>query len=317
MRSVLEQTYTNIQVLVVDDNSKDSSYELVKDIAADDSRVKVIKLQNNSGVSVARNMGIRISEGDYIAFLDSDDYLDENFLEKLEELSKLDNESADIVFCGYKFVSSDRGIIKEAVPDIKEGRVYNAEEIMRKIIYGSVSIWTGSAMYRREMIKKANLWFTPGAINGQDREFIWKSVVNAKSSIGTRAILSNYFQQEHSLVRNPSFTKIHTLGCKLRFEKYLLRMKWNQQLIDSYRRRILYPSYVEFVYFMVSAGFSDRKILEIVRNKRYLEQMGKIKLGDAKIRKLLTAKGLRLCPLLVIQVLKVRHRLGTLKPNHI
>ena len=94
--SVLSQTYKDIEVIIVNDGSKDNSDKICKNYADQDSRIKYYS-QKNSGVSVTRNNGIKYSSGAYIAFLDSDDYIESNFCEIM--LRELEKESSDMCIC--------------------------------------------------------------------------------------------------------------------------------------------------------------------------------------------------------------------------
>lgn len=103
VRSVLAQTYRNLEVIVVDDASTDGTEETVRKIS--DSRVRYVRLPHNSGACAARNEGIRLAEGAYIAFNDSDDqWLPEKLLRQLDFLSE---HQADIVLCKMKCMDTD------------------------------------------------------------------------------------------------------------------------------------------------------------------------------------------------------------------
>lgn len=100
--SVLQQTYPNLELLIVDDGSTDSTQQILQSIQREDSRIRVFS-QRNSGPAAARNRGLGESRGSYIAFLDSDDYWSPFFLEKLEKAlsSKSENKFA-LVYCGWQ-----------------------------------------------------------------------------------------------------------------------------------------------------------------------------------------------------------------------
>lgn len=84
LNSICNQTYNNLEIIVIDDGSTDSSYEICKNIAEQDSRIKLIH-QKNKGVASARNVGLAVAKGDYIAWVDSDDYICETFIQSLLE----------------------------------------------------------------------------------------------------------------------------------------------------------------------------------------------------------------------------------------
>ena len=97
LESVINQTYKNLEVIVVNDGTKDRSAEIAKEYAAKDSRIKVYDFENG-GLSVARNRGLEIATGEYISYLDSDDYLDTKMYETLLEAAM--KNDADMVKCG-------------------------------------------------------------------------------------------------------------------------------------------------------------------------------------------------------------------------
>lgn len=108
--SVLNQTYSNFELLVVDDCSKDDSLQLIQQKAQSDDRIRVIALKHNAGVANARNVGIKEAKGDYIALLDNDDLWTED---KLERQLALAQKGADIVYCSYDFIDEQNNSIKK------------------------------------------------------------------------------------------------------------------------------------------------------------------------------------------------------------
>jgi len=101
LASILGQTYKDFECIVVDDGSPDNSSAIIDKYVKQDQRFKVIH-QKNMGVSAARNAGLAIAQGDYITFVDSDDYISNEYLEKFA--LKIANTDADIVICGLKIL---------------------------------------------------------------------------------------------------------------------------------------------------------------------------------------------------------------------
>ncbi len=97
--SLLVQTYKNIEIIVVDDGSKDSSIDIVRSYIQKDERIRLI-MQENAGVSMARNRGIVEAKGEYIAFCDADDWLESNAYEEM--IALMEKENTDIVFCEFE-----------------------------------------------------------------------------------------------------------------------------------------------------------------------------------------------------------------------
>ncbi|MFG6339750.1 MAG: glycosyltransferase [Lachnospiraceae bacterium] len=105
VRSVCEQTYRNLEIIVVDDGSVDATGRILDELAENDSRIRVIH-EENGGLAHARNTGIAAAQGSYIGFVDGDDWIDPDMYEKL--FSALKDKRADIAVCRYRQVSRTR-----------------------------------------------------------------------------------------------------------------------------------------------------------------------------------------------------------------
>lgn len=127
LNSIVNQTYHNIEIILIDDGSKDNCGEICDEYASKDSRIVVVH-KINEGIASARNMGIEIASGDYITFVDSDDWVDENICELLlESIKKYDVQAA---MCSYVREYPNNSISKVIHPtDI----VLNNRDIQRKL----------------------------------------------------------------------------------------------------------------------------------------------------------------------------------------
>lgn len=134
VKSVLEQTHRNIELILIDDGSTDGSGAMCDGYAAQDARVRVIH-QPNRGVSAARNAGLQAARGDYIAWLDSDDRYAPNMLETL--LSALTGGEAGIAVCNYWNIDGDKRVLR--YPNIHHDRVYAREEYMGYVLTKTAS----------------------------------------------------------------------------------------------------------------------------------------------------------------------------------
>ncbi len=126
MQSIINQTYSNIEIIMVDDGSTDSSGKLCEKWKEKDSRISVIH-KNNEGLGLARNTGIENANGEYICFFDSDDYIDLDTIECLYNAAK--NDDSEVVTFGFKTVNCDGNIIRENVPTI-EKTVFSNQEVI-------------------------------------------------------------------------------------------------------------------------------------------------------------------------------------------
>lgn len=127
--SIRKQTYNEIEIILVDDGSTDSTYKLCKEEAREDGRIKVIHQKNNGLMNAWKN-GVRKANGEYIAFCDSDDYIDSDLTEKLTD--SIIESSADIVLYGMKVEYPD-GIVEIRDHHLREG-FYTKEDIAKRIL---------------------------------------------------------------------------------------------------------------------------------------------------------------------------------------
>ncbi|MDR2732782.1 MAG: glycosyltransferase, partial [Fibromonadaceae bacterium] len=155
--SVLSQEYGDLEVIVIDDGSTDNTSNIIANYATD-SRLKLIE-QKNSGVSAARNSGIDAATGDYLAFVDSDDYLEPGMYKKL--IADLNESQADIAVCDYNLIYEEHTVakysnMKDETVDISENvpaYFYKYCACQRPNNY----IWT--RLYRTEAVKVSGIRF--------------------------------------------------------------------------------------------------------------------------------------------------------------
>lgn len=128
VESICKQSYKNLEIIIINDGSTDSSGKICDEFARKDSRIQVIH-KKNEGVSVARNIGLEIAQGQYIGFIDSDDLCEPRLYEKL--YTAMVDTKADIAFCGFSDFADDFKVKRDE--PLKPG-YYSKEEIKNKII---------------------------------------------------------------------------------------------------------------------------------------------------------------------------------------
>lgn len=150
IESILNQTYRNIEVIVIDDGSEDRTYDVVTEMSKSDDRLKLYR-QENQGVSVARNYGIRVSSGEYIGFVDSDDYIKEEMYEKMMQYIK----EYDLVLCNHLILND-----VERQPDVSvaSGK-YDSKSVIEAIFEHKLGGNVWRTLMKREIIKRNNITF--------------------------------------------------------------------------------------------------------------------------------------------------------------
>ena len=157
IESIVRQTEREIEIILIDDDSTDKSGNICENWALKDSRIKVFHIEN-LGVSNARNCGIRYASGQYIMFVDSDDWIRSDMVEIL--LNSIENGNSQAVFCNYITVKDDQEILCEDVLEYKNYQNEEVLEVVRNMFGGGryySSIWRG--IYKKEVIEDNHISF--------------------------------------------------------------------------------------------------------------------------------------------------------------
>lgn len=184
IRSCLNQTYSNIEIIVIDDGSTDSThYEILK-LCIEDSRVKCFK-KENGGVSSARNLGINKSSGIFISFLDSDDLLHESFIENCIELQ------TDLSFC-KSLTLFDNGSSVKSVGKLSKIKGTSNYSFIKNYISRKIQINTNSWLIKRSIITDNNLKFEESISWAEDFLFFSKVILYSATFNGVDKFLTFY-----------------------------------------------------------------------------------------------------------------------------
>ena len=147
--SIVNQTYRNLEIILVDDGSPDNCPKMCDDFAKKDSRIRVVH-KKNGGLSDARNSGMKIASGECIVFVDSDDYVDCNMIAKMYDVMLKDD--SDVVSCGVKWVDENGEVISE--PTVDKNEILDTNEAMIEIIIdGKLKQHVWNKMYKTELIQ--------------------------------------------------------------------------------------------------------------------------------------------------------------------
>lgn len=171
LQSILSQTYTQWELILVDDGSKDGSASLCDKYVASDARITVCH-KANGGVSSARNQGLLQAKGNYVAFIDSDDYVEVNYLEKLIKFAP-----ADLIICGFKNIGGE-----SFLPEASDATSLNNMSLVKKIMavpYYLDTPWC--KLFNRDIISRHRLAFDQKLKLSEDTLFCYEFLSNATS----------------------------------------------------------------------------------------------------------------------------------------
>ena len=177
IRSIMEQTYKNIEILIVDDGSTDRSGEICDRLAAEDSRIRVFH-KENGGQASARNFARSVSHGEYIGYVDSDDWIAEKMYGEM--LGTLIDNDCDICVCG-RYAVTEEDIRPSFGSRVDNVTVMDKTEAIRRfLVYDSVDSSACDKLFKREVI--ADVCFPSGYIC-EDIPFVYNALVSARGVV--------------------------------------------------------------------------------------------------------------------------------------
>ena len=189
--SILNQTYTNFEIICIDDCSTDSSFQILKDLEKTDKRIKIFKNEVNSSLGFTRNRGLKIAKGEYVLFLDSDDWLDFNTLEILQDVAEK-NELDTLMFKAVNFDDEKILFYKDnyyGMPFMNSylNKVFNHHDLTTDEIF-KIPVSACLKFFNRSFLLNNNLKFPEGLIH-EDNPFFYEMFYKAQRV----SIIDNYF----------------------------------------------------------------------------------------------------------------------------
>jgi len=199
INSIINQSYKNLELIIVNDGSTDASKYICDYYKNKDTRIKVID-QDNSGVSAARNSGIELASGEYIQFVDADDYLEKQMTEKLISSIKMDTQ---LVICGYKTISRDSNGIRYKKNTVYDNKTYSRDEFISELgnlFYKKLLNTTWNKLYENEIIKRYNICFPENVNMGEDLLFNLDYLNHCKKINLINESLYNYIDYNYNSI---------------------------------------------------------------------------------------------------------------------
>ncbi len=265
INSLKSQTLSDIEIILVDDSSTDSSLEICKKEALNDSRIKVIH-KENEGAGKARNAALKVANGEYIAFLDSDDFVNADMLEVL--LKRAEKYNSDLVLSGVLFVDGNM-FSREGGCSLKkyfnEDTHFETKEELKKLkmgIFGALpededdskygmSIWKN--LFKRQIIEENNLTFeSEREILSEDALFMIDYISVIKKATGIPEAFYNYCRNGDSISKSYK---------KDRFEKCLVFVNEVEKRLSRDIKKEEYEVYIKRFYQAMCRVLCSQEIM--------------------------------------------------------
>lgn len=241
IESVLNQTYQDLELVIVDDESTDSSYEICKEYAKKDNRIVLLR-KSNGGSCSARNYGLKHAKGQYIAFCDNDDYMLPTALE--DNVLLAEKHRADMVKWNYYTYVDGK---KQGEQALIEGLYITRRELVENYAnfrLSAAAVWNG--LFRRDFIINNNIEFNEAMrYGGEDLNFTLQMVLsNARIFINPKSYYVWVLRNSHSVSgkRNKNFCDTMIKNARIEFDILLSQWNYGEKYWDD-----IWKGYVEWI----------------------------------------------------------------------
>ena len=200
--SILGQTHTNIEVIVVDDGSTDRTGQIIDNISVHDSRIRVLH-KKNAGVSAARNSGIEMSTGEYLVFVDGDDYIANDYVKYM--LNLISDTKSD--FCLSKCCYTKKGEMQTEKEYVQK---LNSEDATTLLLSPEVIVGCWNKIFKRSLIVNNNIWFSTSLFYGEGLTLITVvAQISESVGVGNRKVYYYRRNNENSATTKFDISKVH------------------------------------------------------------------------------------------------------------
>lgn len=259
VESLVSQTYNNIEIILINDGSTDNSGEVCRNLKGLYGDKIVYIEQENQGVSAARNAGLKAAKGEYIVFVDADDWVSSNYVDKL--YTALSDSSADLASCGFIEWYSEAKKFKHIRPD---PGLYSKEEFYRTMRLRQVPLWT--TMYKTSLIKENAIEFDTLLRRMEDGCFVADYTSYCDKFVVIPEYLYFYFQREGSVMHVTHTSSL--LGVERSAYIY-------EKMEKAYSRSLVNKEYYESEFHERWSGFIPRVAVGITRKDNELTRKEK------------------------------------------
>jgi glycosyltransferase involved in cell wall biosynthesis len=280
--SLKNQTYKNLEIILVNDGSIDNSEEVINDYIKNNPTMNIMyKRIENSGPSTARNEGFKMVTGEYVCFLDSDDFYEYNLFEKLSQLGN----DFDICYFGWKEIDESGNIIFKYNDTFKYIDYNDGISAFKDKFNHVMWLCNCNEIYSVKMLRDNNINYLEGVFSGEDSNFIYKAILSSNKIIHLEG---DYFinnirtnSLSHSSFSERSFTEFKAL---IDLKEYVVKFNNNElnEMIDrlfyiariSIAKRIIKSLKLRNVFKFIK--ISRKKLPKLKNSKKYLTKKEKM-----------------------------------------
>ena len=230
--SVVNQSYRNLQIILVDDGSTDRSGIICDEYAAVDDRITVIH-QNNAGAGAAKNTGLDHVKGEYFSIIDSDDYIEPSMYEKM--IGYLESYQADVVQCLFRNVFVNRKVDRQYLIKSKDVRIINRNKFLKEYLYDWKYAIFANKVFKSSLLKAIRF---PVGRKIDDEFFTYKLICNAEYIVNTKEVFYNYRMRRSSVMNDNTDKQLILDRIDCFVERYDYVTKRFPRLASLYYRKL-------------------------------------------------------------------------------
>ncbi|WP_199524650.1 glycosyltransferase family 2 protein [Pseudoalteromonas sp. bablab_jr011] len=264
--SVINQSFIDFEVVIINDGSKDKTLEVINNSYHAHENVTIVD-KINEGVSSARNSGLNIAKGEYIVFLDADDWVENGYLDYLKKV--IENQACDGIVLGY---IQDFGSNFKLVQNFKNEKIIDSTEYSNLFINGAISNNPWDKVFKRECYFKNNIFFPDGISMGEDSVVSAKLGFNSQSIYISKSSYVHYMQDTNGVttkdlsIKNISdldsalsciiseYSSFHPSSILSRM--YVIKM-YNLTRKDNFKKLVSSPYYVNYMKHISNVTLKD------------------------------------------------------------
>ena len=276
LNSVLNQSLEDYEIIVIDDGSTDGSMQIVSEISKDYKNIKMIS-QKNSGVSIARNRGIKEASGEFLIFVDSDDTLSVDALKSLYKTA-VDSDS-DFVYGDFHTIDE----LKKRDTLCKSKHIEGTnKELITAYLNDKVEPRIGSFIVSKKVIDQNSIEFYPKCRYGEDREFIAKCIIYSKTSKYLEKPVYYYYLNNQSTVKKPDILFFDCVDANIRIKEILFSEFSEDENVISSIKYALFEQFKYCVFMLACNGLKYSIIKQHLIEKKYCNYLLELYEKDSK-----------------------------------
>lgn len=326
LESVISQTCEDYELIIIDDGSTDNTFKEIQSIIQnyDTENIHCIR-KENGGVSSSRNMGLSMARGDYILFLDGDDYISGNCVGVLSEY--IQKTRSDIICYGFDQVDENHDVVRhyfdrDSFPKVTMTGMETLTTLRDNRFF---RMWTGSVVYSKRLLENNSLQYTQNCNCGQDSEFLAKALMCAQKVSFVNRVLSYYLIREGSKTNRYNVERFQVIYARKRSLEYA-RLRMDERTlkkIESHHNRGVIRRFI-FIFiscmeYKIQQSKTQREAFKILYDDinthfplLWTEMNHRMKNYDGKGRDkklFIKCKLFRLSPLLYYVLSKIKKKL--------